>query len=64
MIKNIVENINGVEMFGIISICLFFTFFIGMLLWATRLKKNYLNSMQQLPLDGGEKTSKQDSSHE
>lgn len=55
---------NGIEVFGIISVCLFFAFFTGMLLWASRLKKNYLNSMQQLPLDGGEKISQPTSSHE
>jgi cbb3-type cytochrome oxidase subunit 3 len=37
----------------VISIALFFTFFIGMLFWAFRLKKGYLNSMSALPLDGG-----------
>jgi hypothetical protein len=54
MIKTILENTNGIEIFGIISVCLFFAFFTGMLLWASRLKKPYLNSMQDLPLDGCE----------
>ena len=54
MIKNVVEHIGGVGLYGIISVSLFFAFFIGMLIWALRLKKNYLNSMRQLPLDGGE----------
>jgi hypothetical protein len=54
MIKNVVEHIGGVGLYGIISASLFFAFFIGMLIWALRLKKNYLNSMRQLPLDGGE----------
>ena len=55
MIEHALHRLNGIEVFGIISVCLFFAFFTGMLLWASRLKKNYLNSMQQLPLDGGEK---------
>jgi hypothetical protein len=38
-------------MFGIISICLFFAFFSGLLLWAALLKKPYLNSMRELPLE-------------
>ena len=41
----------GVGLYGIISICIFFGFFIGMLLWAARLKRNYIESMQALPLD-------------
>lgn len=54
MIRNVVEHIGGVGLYGIISVSLFFTFFIGMLIWALRLKKSYLNSMRELPLDGGE----------
>ena len=44
---------DGVGVFGVISICIFFTFFIGMLIWVISLKKTYLNSMRNLPLDGG-----------
>jgi hypothetical protein len=52
MIENVVHSVGGIAMFGIFSICLFFAFFIGMAIWASRLKKNYLNSMSDLPLDG------------
>jgi len=55
MIEHVLHHLNGIEIFGIISVCLFFVFFTGMLLWASRLKKTYLHSMQELPLDGGEK---------
>jgi hypothetical protein len=64
MIEHVLHDLNGIEIFGIISICLFFAFFTGMLFWAGRLKKTYLNSMQDLPLDGGEKFSHEDSTHE
>ena len=71
MIKNVLENINGVGLYGIISVGLFFIFFVGMLVWAFRLKKNYLNSMRELPLDDGaapnantERLSQPDSRHE
>jgi hypothetical protein len=57
MIENVLHDLGGVGIFGIVSICLFFAFFSGMLLWAARLKKPYLNSMRDLPLDGGESTS-------
>jgi hypothetical protein len=60
MIEHVLRNLNGIEIFGIISVCLFFAFFTGMLFWATRLKKSYLNSMRDLPLDGGEKISTHD----
>jgi hypothetical protein len=51
MIENVLHKMGGVGMFGIISICLFFAFFTGMLLWAACLKKPYLSSMRELPLD-------------
>jgi hypothetical protein len=60
-IRNIFHNMNGIEIFGIVSVLLFFVFFSGMLLWASRLKITYLTSMQDLPLDGGEKNSNHDS---
>ena len=59
MIYNIVrsilreaENING---YGLFSFFLFFGFFIGVLVWCLLLKKNYMNHMGDLPLDGGER---------
>ena len=48
------ENVNG---YGLFSFILFFGFFIGVLVWAFALKKNYLNHMSDLPLDGGETNS-------
>jgi len=53
MIKNVLENINGVGIYGVISIILFFAFFVGMLVWAWRLKKSHLDIMSGLPLEDG-----------
>jgi hypothetical protein len=39
-------------MYGVISICLFFAVFVGVLVWTFGLKKSYLNAMRELPLDG------------
>lgn len=57
MIKNVVEQIGGVGIYGIISICLFFTVFSGALLWAFIQKKAFLNSMSVLPLQDGTESS-------
>ena len=54
MLENIMHRIGGTNLFGIISICIFFAFFTGMLVWAARLKKSYLKSMCELPLDESE----------
>ena len=71
MIRNVIENLGGVGIYGIISVCFFFTCFTGLLFWVFRLKKSYLNSMRELPLDDSsvrslknEFTSEPDSRHE
>lgn len=51
MIKNVLTHIGGVENFGINSISLFFAFFTGMLVWAFRQKRSYLDAMSVLPLE-------------
>lgn len=51
MIENVMNKLGGVSAFGVISICIFFAFFTGMLLWSVFLKKSYLDSMCELPLD-------------
>jgi hypothetical protein len=63
MIKNVLSNIGGVGLYGVISICLFFALFAGMVVWATRLKKPFLKSMSGLPLNDGE-TKTKETSHE
>jgi len=54
MEQKVLSSISGVGIYGVISICIFFAFFTGMLLWALCLKKQYLKQMENLPLDGGE----------
>jgi hypothetical protein len=52
MIENVLSRIGGVGMYGVISICLFFAVFVGVLIWMLGLKKSYLDEMRELPLDG------------
>jgi cytochrome c oxidase cbb3-type subunit IV len=57
MEKEILQRIDGIGVYGVVSICIFFGFFTGMIVWAFAQKKNYLNKMSALPLDGGETNS-------
>jgi hypothetical protein len=57
MEEKIISSLNGVAIYGIVSILIFVVFFTGTLLWVFCLKKNYLRHMEELPLDGGEKNS-------
>ena len=52
MIENVTHSIGGMSLYGVISICLFVAVFVGVLVWTIRLKKSYVNSMRELPLDG------------
>ena len=52
MIENVMHSIGGTSVFGIVSICLFVAVFVGVLGWTIRLKKSYLKTMRELPLDG------------
>ncbi len=55
MEEKIICSLDGVGIYGVISICIFVAFFTGMLVWAFTKKDNYLNRMSRLPLDSGEK---------
>lgn len=59
MIKNVLSDIGGVGLYGVISISLFFAVFIGMLIWVFCMKKSFAQSMSALPLNDGEKKSDQ-----
>jgi hypothetical protein len=51
MIKSVLSHIEGIEVYGLISILLFFVFFVGMLLWVFRLNGDHLDAMGRTPLD-------------
>lgn len=65
MIKNVLCDIGGIGLYGVISISLFFAVFTGMLIWACRMKKSEARNLSTLPLEDGEtKTQPQSISHE
>lgn len=51
MIERVLRAIGGIGVYDAISICLFMLVFCGVLVWAARLKKPYLNRMSSLPLE-------------
>jgi hypothetical protein len=48
---NYLEKITGVDVFGISSILIFFTFFIIIAVWAWRADKKLIETLGNLPLD-------------
>jgi hypothetical protein len=51
MVRNVLQHIGGIERYGIVSILLFFTTFLGIVFWACRLKAPFLNAMAAKPLE-------------
>lgn len=66
MIKNVLSDLGGVGLYGVVSICLFFTVFITAMVIAMRTRRSYLNHMGSLPLEDGSvnPTTSNVSSHE
>ncbi|WP_207491913.1 CcoQ/FixQ family Cbb3-type cytochrome c oxidase assembly chaperone [Aridibaculum aurantiacum] len=52
---NYLEKITGVDVFGMSSFLIFFTFFIIMALWALRADKKLIEVLSNIPLDGDDK---------
>lgn len=50
MFSKYLSSIDGVAIFPIISLLIFFTVFVGFLVWTFRIKKSYLREMENLPL--------------
>ena len=61
MIQNVLRDLGGVEMYGIISVCLFFATFMGALIWALAQKEATCKELSALPL---EREGKGDQHHE
>ena len=66
MVKNVLSDIGGIGIYGVVSICLFFAVFVGAFIWSMLLKKSDLDSRSVLPLEDGTiaPTKKGNSRHE
>ncbi|XLS30705.1 CcoQ/FixQ family Cbb3-type cytochrome c oxidase assembly chaperone [Flavobacteriaceae bacterium M23B6Z8] len=53
-IKHHMETIDGIEIYPIISLLIFFLFFAGLYWWVFTAKKSYLKEVSQLPLENDE----------
>ncbi|HRN42367.1 MAG: CcoQ/FixQ family Cbb3-type cytochrome c oxidase assembly chaperone [Flavobacteriales bacterium] len=50
-VKHTMDTISGIEIFPIISLIIFFTFFMGLLLWVSKSSKTYINHVENLPFE-------------
>lgn len=51
MIRNVLESIGGIELYPVISLVLFTTFFAGMIIGVLRMNRNTLARAARMPLD-------------
>ncbi len=56
MFKYYFEQVQGIEIWPIISLAIFFSFFIGLLLWAIKADKKYIAEMEKMPFEDKEIT--------
>jgi cbb3-type cytochrome oxidase subunit 3 len=54
MISEFLKNQNDMSIFPIISLIIFFLFFIGSVIWTFTRKKQYLIHMENLPLENND----------
>lgn len=54
-IKHNMETIEGIEIFPIISLIIFFTFFVGLFIWVATYKKETIEELSNIPLMDDEK---------
>ena len=45
------DSIDGIEIYPIISLLIFFIFFVALFYWVITAKKNYIKEMSHIPLD-------------
>ena len=50
-VKGYMDSIDGIEIYPIISLLIFFTFFVVLFLWVFTAKKEYIKTVSNLPLD-------------
>ncbi len=54
MIKEYLQSIDGISIYPIISLIIFFVFFAVIIIWMFKVDKNYLKKMSNLPLETDE----------
>lgn len=50
-VKNHMESITGIEIYPMISLLVFFTFFVVLFLWVFTFKKEHIDEVSHIPLD-------------
>lgn len=55
MYKYVLRSMEGVDIYPVISLIIFFVFFMGLLWWVFRKDGQYINTVSELPFQDDEK---------
>ncbi|OBX25613.1 hypothetical protein LX77_00416 [Gelidibacter algens] len=55
-VKNHMDSIAGIEIYPMISLLIFFIFFVALFYWVITAKKDYIKKMSDIPLDNENET--------
>ncbi|MDB9961595.1 CcoQ/FixQ family Cbb3-type cytochrome c oxidase assembly chaperone [Oceanihabitans sp.] len=55
-VKNHMDSISGIEIYPIISLLIFFAFFVVLFWWVFTAKKDYIKTVSNIPLDNQNQT--------
>ncbi|WP_426429844.1 CcoQ/FixQ family Cbb3-type cytochrome c oxidase assembly chaperone [Winogradskyella sp. HB-48] len=50
-VKHHMESITGIEIYPLISLLIFFLFFVALFFWVITAKKDYITTVSNIPLD-------------
>lgn len=50
MYKNVLQSIDNIALWPLISFVIFFLFFLGLILWVVMVDKNFITKMKNIPL--------------
>ncbi len=64
MFKHYFEQLDNFQIYPLISLSIFFLFFVGLIWWVVRADKNYIKKMEQMPFDDMEVEPKKTEGHE
>lgn len=54
MFKEILKSVSGFDNWSIVSMLIFFLFFVGLIIYVLKIDKNFSNYMSSLPLENDE----------
>ena len=53
MYKDVLQSADGIGTYPMISLVIFFLFFVGLIIWVARYKKSAIEEFSQMPLNDG-----------